>query len=64
MNKILTSWFLVLFSVINDNYEQLDAIATCFPWCTNATNRFSVLPKNMQGQYEVDKIKIAHTFKK
>ena len=39
---------LITISVINDNYEQLDAIATCFPWCTNATSRFSILPKSMQ----------------
>ncbi|XP_065224414.1 ecdysteroid-phosphate phosphatase-like [Planococcus citri] len=36
-------------AIINDNYEQLDAIATCFPWCTTATSRFSILPKNMQS---------------
>lgn len=47
-NKLLKFYF----SVINDNYEQLDAIATCFPWCTNATSRFSILPKNMQCKFE------------
>lgn len=31
-----------MFSVINDNYEHLDALAACFPWCTMAGSRLSL----------------------
>lgn len=30
------------FTVINDNYEHLDALAACFPWCTTAGSRLSL----------------------
>ncbi|RZF31978.1 hypothetical protein LSTR_LSTR011643 [Laodelphax striatellus] len=29
-------------AMINDNYEHLDALAACFPWCTSATGRYSL----------------------
>lgn len=28
-----------LLTVINDTYEQLDALTACFPWCTTTTAR-------------------------
>ncbi|XP_049811513.1 protein UBASH3A homolog isoform X1 [Schistocerca nitens] len=27
-------------AIINDNYEHLDALSACFPWCTTATDRY------------------------
>lgn len=30
---------VVVFSVINDTYEHLDALTACFPWCSATTAR-------------------------
>ncbi|GFG32647.1 hypothetical protein Cfor_12759 [Coptotermes formosanus] len=27
-------------AIINDNYEHLDALSACFPWCATATDRY------------------------
>ncbi|GLH01862.1 Protein UBASH3A homolog [Gryllus bimaculatus] len=34
-------------TIINDNYEHLDALSACFPWCTTASDRY--VPHGVQS---------------
>ncbi|XP_049959928.1 protein UBASH3A homolog isoform X1 [Schistocerca serialis cubense] len=45
-------------AIINDNYEHLDALSACFPWCTTATDRY--VPRGVKSVSMEPHVKSLH----